>query len=166
MGGTNPDNFLNSVGRRKDGTGGDILQWKRQAELYLADAAKSGMDSIILHPGGLNDNAGDADAISEEGEEETQQPGSHFCLGVDDELYGAGGIARRDVAQLCVAALKLYQPGQRTISMDCITHPSSPKQTAEAALEEFRQSGAVYNYFSASSTTATTTGKVEEQARK
>ena len=27
MGGTNPDNFLNSIGRRKDGSGGDILLW-------------------------------------------------------------------------------------------------------------------------------------------
>ncbi|CAN0041981.1 unnamed protein product, partial [Choristocarpus tenellus] len=29
MGGTQPDNFLNSIGKQEDGTGGDILLWKR-----------------------------------------------------------------------------------------------------------------------------------------
>lgn len=31
MGGTQPDNFLNSIGKQEDGTGGDILLWKRLA---------------------------------------------------------------------------------------------------------------------------------------
>jgi hypothetical protein len=36
MGGTEPNNFLNHVGKNKDGSGnGDILLWKRKAEMYL-----------------------------------------------------------------------------------------------------------------------------------
>lgn len=38
MGGTDPDNFLNSVGKKADGSGnGDILLWKRKAERYLTE---------------------------------------------------------------------------------------------------------------------------------
>lgn len=38
MGGTDPDNFLNKVGKRADGSGnGDILLWKRKAERYLVE---------------------------------------------------------------------------------------------------------------------------------
>ena len=38
MGGTDPSNFLNMVGKNKDGSGnGDILQWKRKAEKYLIE---------------------------------------------------------------------------------------------------------------------------------
>jgi hypothetical protein len=41
MGGTNPDNFLNKVGKRKDGTGnGDILLWKRMAEKHLIEVRR------------------------------------------------------------------------------------------------------------------------------
>lgn len=29
MGGTQPENFLNTIGKKPDGTGGDILIWKR-----------------------------------------------------------------------------------------------------------------------------------------
>ena len=55
MGGTNPDNFLNSIGRKKDGSGGDILLWKRKAERYLVE---SGVPYTIIHPGGLVDEDG------------------------------------------------------------------------------------------------------------
>ena len=38
MGGTDPTNFLNMVGKNKDGEGnGDILLWKRKAEKYLIE---------------------------------------------------------------------------------------------------------------------------------
>jgi hypothetical protein len=41
MGGTNPDNFLNRVGKRHNGTGnGDILLWKRKAEMYLVEVSQ------------------------------------------------------------------------------------------------------------------------------
>lgn len=52
MGGTQPENFLNTIGRRADGSGGDILLWKRKAERYLME---SGLDYTIVHPGGLVD---------------------------------------------------------------------------------------------------------------
>ena len=55
MGGTDPGNFLNTIGKRADGAGGDILLWKRKAERYLID---SGLDYTIVHPGGLLDDAG------------------------------------------------------------------------------------------------------------
>lgn len=38
MGGTDEKNFLNTIGKNKDGTGnGDILVWKRKAEKYLIE---------------------------------------------------------------------------------------------------------------------------------
>ena len=38
MGGTDPDDFLNTLGKDKKGNGnGDILVWKRKAEKYLVD---------------------------------------------------------------------------------------------------------------------------------
>ena len=49
MGGTNPENMLNSIGKNADGTGGDILLWKRKAEAYLIE---SGVRYTIVHPGG------------------------------------------------------------------------------------------------------------------
>jgi hypothetical protein len=40
MGGTDPDNFLNKVGKNPDGSGnGDILLWKRKAERYLVNVS-------------------------------------------------------------------------------------------------------------------------------
>jgi hypothetical protein len=40
MGGTDPSNFLNSIGKGKDGSGnGDILLWKRKAEKYLVEVS-------------------------------------------------------------------------------------------------------------------------------
>merc|ERR1719217_290214 len=38
MGGTDPANMLNSLGRNPDGSGGNILLWKRKAEKYLMDS--------------------------------------------------------------------------------------------------------------------------------
>jgi len=38
MGGTDPNNFLNQVGKKPNGSGnGDILLWKRKAERYLTE---------------------------------------------------------------------------------------------------------------------------------
>jgi len=44
MGGTDPDHFLNKMG------GGNILLYKRKAEIYLVN---SGLSCTIIHPGGL-----------------------------------------------------------------------------------------------------------------
>jgi len=125
MGGTNPDNFLNTVGKStasKHGHG-DILVWKRKAEKYLVE---SGLDYTILHPGHLVDAPG--------GSEE-------YVLGVNDELYklnhrqnntssnitdasekrrgAVTHISREDVAEMCVAALSAGKG--KKISFDCIT---------------------------------------------
>lgn len=93
MGGTNPNHPLNNLGREMldDGTtrGGDILKWKRKAEVYLID---SGLPYTIVHPGGL---------LNEDGGKR------ELCLGVDDKntLTDNNSIPREDVAELLVQAL-------------------------------------------------------------
>lgn len=133
MGGTNPNNFLNNVGKNKDGSGnGDILLWKRKAEMHLVE---SGLNYAIIHPGGLVDTPG--------GQEE-------FVLDVDDKIssyHNRTRISREDVADLCVAALGINQ----NCSFDCITIPrvnvngSGPK-TADQALAEFLEQSKTANY--------------------
>jgi len=139
MGGTNPDNFLNTVGKNrnnnsneKDDGHGDILLWKRRAEKYLVE---SGLDYTILHPGHLVDSPG--------GRED-------FVLGVDDALYnlnhsksndssgkpkGVTRMSREDLADLCVAALSVGKG--KKVSLDCITNSpsdsSSPSSSAPSS---------------------------------
>jgi len=90
MGGTNPENPLNKLGRGEDGKGGNILLWKRKAEKYLID---SGLEYTIVHPGGLLDEPG--------GERE-------LVVGVDDQQVGTDSrsIPRSDVAEVLVAGLQ------------------------------------------------------------
>jgi len=124
MGGTDPDNFLNTVGTnrnrsssknnndKRDGHG-DILLWKRRAEKYLVE---SGLDYTILHSGHLVDSPGGRD---------------EFVLGMDDKLYdlnhkqrkNSTSISREDLADLCVAALSVGKG--KKVSFDCITISSS-----------------------------------------
>lgn len=132
MGGTDPNNFLNAVGKNADGTGnGDILLWKRKAEKHLVD---SGLDYTIIHPGGLTD--------SPAGEEE-------FVLDVNDKLLNntKRSISRADVANLCVAALSVAKG--KKVALDCITQPredDEPVKTAEEALQLFLEESKVYDY--------------------
>ena len=91
MGGTNPENPLNKLGRSEDGkTGGNILLWKRKAEMYLIE---SGLTYTIVHPGGLLDEDG--------GKRE-------LVVGVNDEQLGTDNrsIPRADVASVLVASLQ------------------------------------------------------------
>lgn len=85
MGGTDRNNFLNTIGD------GNILVWKRRAELYLMN---SGLDYTIIHPGGLIDD-----------------PGSEreLVIDVNDALLKGSyrAIPRADVASLAVACLTL-----------------------------------------------------------
>ncbi|GLT92564.1 hypothetical protein SLE2022_103950 [Rubroshorea leprosula] len=83
MGGTDPNNPLNSIGN------GNILVWKRKAEQYLAD---SGIPYTIIRAGGLQDKEG---GIRE------------LLIGKDDELLQTETrtIARADVAEVCIQAL-------------------------------------------------------------
>ncbi|XWS55649.1 hypothetical protein CRYUN_Cryun09bG0019300 [Craigia yunnanensis] len=87
MGGTNPNNPLNSLGN------GNILVWKRKAEQYLAD---SGVPYTIIRAGGLQDRDG---GIRE------------LLVGKDDELLQTETrtIARPDVAEVCIQALKFEE---------------------------------------------------------
>lgn len=106
MGGTNPANPLNALGRAPDGSGGNILLWKRKAEKYLMDSL--GLTYTIVHPGGLIDEPG--------GERE-------IVVGVDDEQLETENrsIPRADVAALLVAALE--NASYRNRSFDARTKP-------------------------------------------
>lgn len=115
MGGTQPDNFLNSIGKVEgDAKSGDILLWKRKAELHLI---ASGLGYTIVHPGGLLDKKG--------GERE-------IVFGVDDNLLKekTRSIPREDVAEVCVQALT--QPGALRRSFDIISRePGSGAPTSD-----------------------------------
>ncbi len=95
-----PENFLNTIGRRPDGTGGDILLWKRKAERYLIE---SGLTYTIIHPGGLVDEPPSA---------------RELVVGVDDEMLQlqSRSVARADVARVCCAAL--VEPAAANKSFD------------------------------------------------
>lgn len=152
MGGTDPTNFLNAVGKNPDGSGnGDILLWKRKAERYLVD---SDLYYTIIHPGGLIDSY-------KEDENKLQ-----YVLDVDDKLMSRKkkSISRTDVAKLCVAALSVCK--NQKVSFDCIrTLPIEKSdndneddgsgestttitgQTAEEVLTKFvKESKTEYNY--------------------
>ena len=105
MGGTQPENFLNSIGKRPDGSGGDILLWKRKAERYLQE---SGLEWTVIHPGGLVD-----------------EPASQreLLVDVDDQLLElkSRSVARADVARVCCAAL--VDPGAARKSFDLASKP-------------------------------------------
>lgn len=132
MGGTDPSNFLNQIGKKKDGSGnGDILLWKRKAEKYLVE---SGLDYTIIHPGGLID---------------TPAGKEKFILDVNDVLLEnkKRSISRADVANLCVASLSVARG--KKIAFDCITQEGKEGEeipSAEKALADFLAEGKVYNY--------------------
>lgn len=106
MGGTDPNNMLNTFGRSSDGTsGGGILLWKRKSEKYLID---SGLKFTVVHPGGLLNEPG--------GQRE-------LLVGVDDNLLPEGNrtIPRQDVAEVLLQSL-LHQPFQNR-SFDVVSRP-------------------------------------------
>mmetsp|Transcript_1105 Transcript_1105/g.2301 ORF Transcript_1105/g.2301 Transcript_1105/m.2301 type:complete len:368 (-) Transcript_1105:306-1409(-) len=115
MGVLNPNNFLNQIGKDKEGNGhGDILIWKRKSEKYLC---LSELQYTIIHPGGLVD--------SEPSEME-------LVLDVDDTLMKneKKTISRGDVANLCIAALT--ESGDRSVSFDCIGKERVVKEGEES----------------------------------
>jgi len=104
MGGTDPENMLNTIGRKKDPetgeeTGGNILMWKRKSEKYLIEKSEndSNLKYTIVHPGGL-----------------INEPGSQreLIVGVDDDrvTYGGEGsprtVPRDDVARVMMEACR------------------------------------------------------------
>ena len=106
MGGTDPENRLNSFGRDGNGKGGNILLWKRKAEKYLID---SGMTYTIVHPGGLADEEGGKREI---------------VVGVDDKqvVTDNRNIPRADVAELLIASLE--HDSYKNRSFDARTKPA------------------------------------------
>lgn len=121
MGGTQPENFLNSIGRRKDGSAGDILLWKRKAERYLIE---SGIGFTIIHPGGLVD------------EPPSQR---ELVVGVDDELLKNTNrqVPRSDVARVCASALVV--PEARDKSFDLASKPVGEGEVTKHAKSVFDQ---------------------------
>lgn len=115
MGGTQKDNFLNSIGKIEGQVNsGNILLWKRKAEEYLV---KSGIPYTIVHPGGLLDKKG--------GEREV-------VFGVDDQLLKekVRSIPREDVAEVCVQAIR--EKGALKRSFDVISRePGQGKVTSD-----------------------------------
>lgn len=87
MGGTNPNHFLNTMGH------GNILLWKRKAELYLIN---SGLDYTIIHPGGLLPHFGKKEVVKG-GERE-------LLVGIDDAMLAnpteTRCIPREDLAEV------------------------------------------------------------------
>lgn len=115
MGGTNPSNPLNAFGRKtlEDGTveGGNILMWKRKAEMYLIDQCQDDNKKTytIVHPGGLINEPG--------GERE-------IVAGVDDDQSGteSRSIPRDDVAAVMLAAVR-YPVAFKNRSFDIRAKP-------------------------------------------
>lgn len=119
MGGTQPENFLNSIGRRPDGSGGDILLWKRKAERHLI---ASGLAFTIIHPGGLVD------------EEPSKR---ELTVGVDDELLALKSrqVPRSDVARVCAAAL--VNDAALNVSFDLASKPAGEGEVTVHAADVF-----------------------------
>ena len=94
MGGTQIDNFLNTMGDA------NILLWKRKAEMYLK---ASGLDYTVVHPGGLLDKDGEK---------------RELLVGVDDTLLDGDrrSVPRSDVARVAVACLSA--PEAKNMSFD------------------------------------------------
>lgn len=116
MGVTDPDDFLNSIGKEEDGSGhGDILIWKRKAEQYLME---TGLDYTLIHPGHL-----------------TSVPGgvSDFVLDVNDKLKSKVkcSISRADLASLCIASLDVGR-GEK-LNFDCVSRVSEDGKEVKSA---------------------------------
>lgn len=135
MGGTDESNFLNQIGKDKNGDGhGDILMWKRKAERYLC---VSGLQYTIIHPGGLID---------------TEPNQMELILDVDDRLMKneKKSISRADVARLCIASLT--ESGGKSVSFDCIGRELAEGEegtvlkSAEETLKAFIDSGVTCDY--------------------
>lgn len=123
MTGTQKDSFLNSIG---EGSGDQIVMWKRKAEVYLIDVCKkSKMKYTIIHAGGLSDLPGGKAPVK---------------LGVDDKLREVKNlrIPRADIAKACVQALDCDLAKDRSFDMSSIAgaEPLDPSKGLEKLLRE------------------------------
>ena len=99
MGGTDPDHPLNNLGRKIDDVygkeiGGNIVRWKRKAEMYLIEQSPR-LKYTIIHPGGLLNEPG--------GQRE-------LVVGIDDDTSWGGTesrtVCRDDVARVMLEAVR------------------------------------------------------------
>jgi len=134
MGGTDSENFLNKIGRKEDGTNGDILLWKRKAERALID---TGLSYGIIHPGGLTDDV--------------KKP-RKMVFDVNDNLMSRKkrSIPRDDVAALCVESLRDAVP---SFSLDVVTEEVEGGKEGKVSaadvregLDGFLEGGTKYDY--------------------
>lgn len=171
MGGTDPTNFLNNVGKDKNGNGnGDILLWKRKAEIFLVEVRTLECEIrrppvpafsflyhllsllIIIFVTSIRFVQSDLDffIIHPGGLVDTPGGKEDFALDVDDkllELHSRTQISREDLADLCVAALGAGK-GQK-VSFDCITTAitgENAPRTAERAISDFLERSKTTNY--------------------
>lgn len=124
MGGTQPENFLNTIGRVESiENSGNILLWKRKAEKYLID---SGIPYTIIHPGGLIDKPGNEREI---------------VFGIDDKLLNEKSrtIPRADVAEVAVQSLFVDKSKNR--SFDIVSKEPAPGQVTKDWKAFFSQQG-------------------------
>jgi len=113
MGGTDPENRLNSFGKVADGrAGGNILLWKRRAEKYLMDC---GLQYTIVHPGGLQNEPGGRRKLA---------------VGVDDKLLEgtSRSVPREDVAEVLVQSL--LHPDYANRAFDLVAEADSEAEVA------------------------------------
>ena len=100
MGGTDPNHPLNNLGRKIDDVtgqeiGGNIVRWKRKAEMYLIEQSPR-LQYTIIHPGGLLNEPG--------GQRE-------LVVGIDDDTKSWGDtesrtVCREDVARVMLEAVR------------------------------------------------------------
>jgi uncharacterized protein YbjT (DUF2867 family) len=128
MGGTDTNHMLNVMGRKTnpDGSvsGGNIVKWKRKAEVYLIE---SGKPYTIVHPGGLTNDPG--------GERE-------LVVGVDDEKTGTDSrtVPRDDVAEVMLQAVR-HSAAYENRSFDLRAKPvgeGTPTADYETLLESLQ----------------------------
>ena len=114
MGGTQVDNFLNTMGGGGDVGSANILLWKRKAEMYLV-ARSPELEHVVVHPGGLLDKPG--------GERE-------LLVGVDDRLLDGDrrSVPRADVARVVCGAL--LDPSAVAVSFDLASREPGGRGTA------------------------------------
>eukprot|EP00529_Nitzschia_sp_RCC80_P026124 CAMPEP_0113479582 /NCGR_PEP_ID=MMETSP0014_2-20120614/21401_1 /TAXON_ID=2857 /ORGANISM="Nitzschia sp." /LENGTH=343 /DNA_ID=CAMNT_0000372919 /DNA_START=118 /DNA_END=1149 /DNA_ORIENTATION=- /assembly_acc=CAM_ASM_000159 len=99
MGGSDPNHPLNNLGKKVDADtgkeiGGNIVRWKRKAEMYLIEQSPR-LEYTITHPGGLLNEPG--------GQRE-------LVVGVDDDTSWGGTdsrtVCREDVARVMLEAVR------------------------------------------------------------
>jgi len=130
MGGTQPEHFLNKIktaaADSKAATDGNIILWKRKAEMYLLD---SGLPYTIIHPGGLLPHFGDE--VVPDGQRQLE-------VGLDDALTKlpptSRTIPRGDVAELVLQCV-LNREAAVGRSFDVISHEPNPAKAWDKNLK-------------------------------